>query len=357
MASVSEAEKTSPELYAREAGLRYVSNLAPGIRRQPARGGKFTYVKAGGEALTDEKVLARIDKLRIPPAWNEVWICPLVNGHIQATGIDSRGRKQYRYHESWHSARNATKFDKMHLLGTVLPGLRGHIKSDIRRAGFPREKVLATIVSLLDTTYIRVGNRYYAQTNKSYGLTTLRDRHVKTEGDTLRICFTGKKNVSHEIEITDKKLVRLVKQSRDIPGYELFQYIDAGGRRCPVHSEDVNAYIREITGIDLTAKDFRTWGGSTIALRKLLDAPVPETEKEAQKNIVQAVKLVASKLGNTPTVCRKYYIHPAILDSYSEGRLPQIAAQVPEGISPDLQHEEQVFMTLLEAGSCGPADE
>lgn len=356
MATSSEAEIISPEVYAKEAGLRYVSDRRPGIRRQQTKEGAFRYEKAGGEAVTDEKMLERIQKLRIPPAWQDVWICPRPNGHIQATGVDSRGRKQYRYHEGWHAARNATKFDKMPQLGGVLPALRERIRADMRLQGFPREKVLATVVSLLDTTYIRVGNRYYAQTNKSYGLTTLRDKHVKIEGGILKICFVGKKNVSHEVEITDKRLIRLVKQSRDIPGYELFQYIDPNGQRCPIHSEDVNGYIREVTGIDLTAKDFRTWGGSTLALQCLLDKPRPETDKEVQKKLVEAVKYVASKLGNTPAVCRKYYIHPLITDSYADGRLTDIARRVPEASETGLQYEERVFMTLLAAGACGPVD-
>jgi DNA topoisomerase-1 len=355
--AAAEAEVMTPEAYAKEAGLRYVSDRGPGIRRQQTKKGTFAYVNAKGEALTDAKILERITRLRIPPAWQEVWICARPNGHIQATGIDSRGRKQYRYHDEWHSARNATKFDKMPQLGTVLPGLRERIKADVRLPGFPRDKVLATVVSLLDTTYIRVGNRYYAQTNKSYGLTTLRDKHVKIEGNTLKICFVGKKGISHEVEITDKRLARLVKQSRDLPGYELFQYVDADGRRCPVHSDDVNRYLRETTGVDLTAKDFRTWGGSTIALQRLLAEPRPDTDKEVQKKVVEAIKCVASKLGNTPTVCRKYYIHPLIVDTYTDGRLPEIAARVPEHDDTGLQYEERVFMTLLgAAASCGPID-
>jgi DNA topoisomerase-1 len=353
----SEAEVLTPEAYAREAGLRYVSDRGPGIRRQQTNEGTFAYLNAKGEALTDTKVLDRITKLRIPPAWQEVWICARPNGHIQATGIDSRGRKQYRYHEDWHSARNATKFEKMPQLGTVLPGLRQRIKDDMRLSGFPRDKVLATVVSLLDTTYIRVGNRYYAQANKSYGLTTLRDKHVKIEGDTLKICFVGKKSISHEVEITDKRLVRLVKQSRDLPGYELFQYIDADGGRCPVHSDDVNRYLRDVTSVDLTAKDFRTWGGSTLAIQCLLDKPRPDTDKEVQKKVVEAVKFVASKLGNTPAVCRKYYIHPLIVDTYTDGRLTEIAARVPEQDDTGLHYEERVFMTLLGAvASCGPVN-
>jgi DNA topoisomerase-1 len=347
----------TPEAYAKEAGLRYVSDRKPGIRRQQTKKGTFKYLDGAGEAVTDPKIIDRITKLRIPPAWQEVWICARPNGHIQATGIDSRGRKQYRYHEDWHSARNATKFDKMPQLGTVLPVLRERIKADVRLPGFPRDKVLATVVSLLDTTYIRVGNRYYAQTNKSYGLTTLRDKHVKIEGNRLKICFVGKKSISHEVEITDKRLVRLVKQSRDIPGFELFQYIDADGGRCPVHSEDVNRYIREVTGVDLTAKDFRTWGGSTIALQRLLEEPRPETDKEVQKKVVEATKFVALKLGNTPAVCRKYYIHPLIVDTYSDGRLADIAGRVPQQDDTGLQYEERVFMTLLgAAASCGPVD-
>jgi DNA topoisomerase-1 len=359
MASTSEAAETevlTPEAYAREAGLRYVSDRGPGIRRQPSQEGTFTYVNVKGEPLNDPKVLDRITKLRIPPAWQEVWICTRPDGHIQATGVDSRGRKQYRYHEDWHSARNATKFDKMPQLGTVLPGLRARIKADMGLPKFPRDKVLATVVSLLDTTYIRVGNRFYAQTNKSYGLTTLRDKHVKIEGNTLKICFVGKKSISHEVEITDKRLTRLVKQSRDLPGYELFQYIDADGSRCPVHSDDVNRYLREVTGVDLTAKDFRTWGGSTIALQRLLAEPRPDTDKEVQKKVVEAVKFVAGKLGNTPAVCRKYYIHPLIVDSYTDGRLTDIAARVPAQDDTGLNYEERVFMTLLGAASCGPVD-
>lgn len=350
-ATATEAENITPEAYAKEAGLRYVSDHSPGIKRLKTQEGTFSYQKSNGETITDEKTLERIKLLRIPPAWENVWICSTTTGHIQATGIDSRGRKQYRYHEKWHSARNSTKFDKMLKLGAALPQLRQQIQQDLRRQGFPREKIIATVVSLLDTTYIRVGNRYYAQTNKSYGLTTLRNKHVKLEGNDIKICFIGKKSIAHEVQLTDRKLIKIVKQCRELPGYELFQYLDEEGHRHPVNSEDVNSYLRENTGIDLTAKDFRTWGGSTLTIHKLLAEPKPESEKEVKKQVNDAVKFVAVKLGNTPTVCRKYYIHPLVLKSYESGQLAEEVSELGELPEGGLQREEVIFVRLLQAAA------
>ncbi|HEY1282929.1 MAG TPA: hypothetical protein VGE96_00485 [Steroidobacteraceae bacterium] len=293
------------------------------------RGGGFVYVHSGGSSdgrtVTDAAVLARIRSLAIPPAYRDVWVCARANGHLQATGRDARGRKQYRYHARWRVHRDATKFDRVLEFGDVLPRIRRRVASDLHQQGLPRAKVLAAIVRLLECTLVRVGNEEYARANGSFGLTTLRDRHVELNGATVNLEFRGKSGIAHQVSIADRAVARIIRGCRDIPGQELFQWIDAGGARRPVGSADVNEYLREASGGDFTAKDFRTWFASVEAL-DLLKRRIPGPARETRKHIVEAVAAVARKLGNTPTICRKCYIHPVILSAYGEGRLAQVAA-------------------------------
>lgn len=343
-------ETISPVAFAKEAGLRYVTDQIPGFTRQK-RDNTYQYLDKAGKEITDEKITGRIEALRIPHVWQQVWISPVANSHLQATGTDKRGRKQYRYHAKWQTARNTNKFSKMLDFGKALPALRQQLEHDLVRKQFPREKMLAIVVSLLDRTLIRIGNKFYEKSNKSYGLTTLRNRHVSLGGKEVKISFVGKKNVCQEVTLTDKRLVKLVTKCRELPGHQLFQYYNEDGSKCPVDSEDVNAYLREQTSLDVTAKDFRTWGGSTTALKFLLETPRPETEKEAQKQTVEAVKTVAAKLGNTVAVCRKYYVHPLVLESYVSGQLEPVVEKSARAIQNNqwLQPEEVIFLRLLEA--------
>jgi DNA topoisomerase-1 len=343
-------EMVSPEAFAKETGLRYIIDNKPGFSRIKKKD-KYIYIDTANKEITDQKVIDRINKLRIPHVWEGVWICPSANGHLQATGFDSKNRKQYRYHQKWQSARNLNKFSKMLPFGKKLSHLRQQIDHDLEEKEFTRDKILAIVVSLLDNTLIRIGNKCYEKANKSYGLTTLRDKHVKMDGKDVKISFVGKKSVCQEVVLTDRRLAKLVKKCKEIPGYELFQYYDEEGNRHPVSSEDVNGYLRESTGIDLTAKDFRTWGGSITAIQHLLAEPRPETDKEIQKKITQTIKLVASKLGNTAAVCRNYYIHPLVLESYASGDLEEIAARKAkptEAEFKELDDEEIVFLRMLE---------
>jgi len=280
----------------------------------------WVFKAADGTTLTDEDTLERIRKLAIPPAWTDVWICPSAKGHLQATGRDARGRKQYRYHARWREVRDETKYDRMIAFGEALPKIRAKTDRDLALPGLPREKVLATVVQLLEKTLIRVGNDEYAKQNKSFGLTTMRDRHVVVNGSTVRFEFRGKSGKAHAIDLRNRKLAAIVKRCRDLPGYELFQYIDENGERQVIDSSDVNQYLREITGEDFTAKDFRTWYGTVLAARALRELP-SETPTEAKKKLVQAIEAVAGVLGNTKSVCRKCYIHPAIIESYLDRSL------------------------------------
>ena len=315
-----------PIASARTAGLRYTTDAKPGIRRR--RNGKgFTYVGIDGRNIRNAAELARIRSLVIPPAWRDVWICTNPHGHLQATGRDARGRKQYRYHPKWRGVRDETKYDRLIGFAHTLPVIRRKTSADLRRSGLPREKVLATVVQLLEKTLIRVGNDEYARSNQSYGLTTLRDGHVAVKGPRVRFSFRGKSGVVHEIDLNDRRLARIVKQCRDLPGYDLFQYVDENGERQTVGSEEVNAYLKEITGQDLTSKDFRTWAGTVLAAQLLRDFEAFASNAQAKKNIVQAVEMVAKRLGNTKAVCRKCYIHPAIFDAYLDGSMVETMAQ------------------------------
>jgi DNA topoisomerase-1 len=317
--------------HAEAAGLRYVSDGGIGIRRIGAGRG-FRYVDAAGTRVKDRATLARIRALAIPPAWTEVWICPSPRGHIQATGRDARGRKQYRYHPDWRSVRDETKFERMLAFSNVLPRVRRAIDADLSLPGMPRRKVLATVVRLLEWTGIRVGNHEYARTNRSYGLTTLRDRHVEIAGSRLQFEFRGKSGKLHSVDIADRRLARIVARCQAIPGEELFQYLDEEGKRQVVGSGDVNEYIREIAGGDFSAKDFRTWAGTMLACEALLALGPADSERTARANINAAIDQVAERLNNTRAVCRKYYVHPAVLSAYADGRLARALGRRPADI-------------------------
>ena len=303
-----------PPAAAKAAGLRYVHDTTPGIRRD---NGKF--FDAGGDPVTDAATLARVKALVIPPAWTDVWICPQANGHLQATGRDARGRKQYRYHAKWRTVRDDVKYERMLNFGNALPAIRAEVDRALKLPGLPREKVLATIVYLLEATMMRIGNEEYARTNKSFGLTTLRGRHVKVDGSAIAFHFRGKSGVFHDIELHDKRLAKIIARTRELPGQELFQYLDKEGERHSIDSSDVNDYLRAITGEEYTAKDFRTWSGTVLAALALQEFEKFDTEAQAKKNIVRAIESVAAKLGNTPSICRKCYVHPAVLEAYLEG--------------------------------------
>jgi DNA topoisomerase-1 len=307
---------------AKAAGLRYVSDDKPGIARQPGPDG-FRYVGADGAAISDEATLARIRSLAVPPAWTDVWICKSANGHLQATGRDAKKRKQYRYHPSWREVRDEVKYERMLKFGNALPAIRQQVDTALRLPGLPREKVLATIVYLLQVTMMRIGNEEYARTNKSFGLTTLRNRHVRVDGGAVEFHFRGKSGVYHDIRVDDRRLARVIARVRDLPGQELFQYLDDEGKRHAVDSADVNDYLRSITGEDYTAKDFRTWSGTVLAALALREFEKFDSEAQAKKNIVRAIESVAAKLGNTPSICRKCYVHPAVLDAYLDGTVLQ----------------------------------
>ena len=312
--------KVDPEVSAEEAGLRYTHDDSPGISVK-RKGDKVEYFDPNGVKIIDEKILGRIKSLAIPPAWKEIWICTKPNGHLQATGIDSRGRKQYRYHPKWREVRDATKYDRMIAFGYSLPKIRRRISQDLELPGMPKDKILATIVQLLEKTLIRVGNEEYAEENQSYGLTTMRNKHVKVRGSEVKFEFKGKSGVKHKISLSDKRLAKIIKKVQDLPGYELFQYIDDNAEKRSIDSSDVNQYLKEISGQDFTAKDFRTWHGTMLAADALLKMEDFTSQTQAKKLVVQAVEEVSSQLGNTKAVCRKCYIHPIIIERFLEGKL------------------------------------
>lgn len=313
--------------FAKAAGLSYVSDRGPGIRRLGTALRNFRYLSPAGKKVSDPATLRRIRSLAIPPAWKNVWICPAETGHIQATGTDDRGRKQYRYHPRWRSTRDETKFHRMIAFGKALPKIRKITGRHLRQQGLSREKVLATLVQLLEKTLIRVGNAEYARSNKSFGLTTIRDNHVQIRGNRVSFAFRGKSGIDHSIDLDDPALARIVKRCQDLPGQELFAYVDASGRQVDVTSNDVNAYLKEITGEDFTAKDFRTWNATVLAAKALQEVSTFDSEAQAKKNVLQAVEEVAKRLGNTRSVCRKCYIHPAVIDAYLDGSLLDTLAQ------------------------------
>ncbi|MFN2419980.1 MAG: DNA topoisomerase IB [Gemmatimonadota bacterium] len=305
---------------ARAARLRYVDDTMPGIRRR-RRGKGFSYVAPHGRPLRNEKELMRIRSLAIPPAWTDVWISPWADGHLQATGRDARGRKQYRYHSRWREVRDETKYARMVAFGDALPRIRRRVASDLESDGLPREKVLAAVARLLDETLIRVGNEEYVRDNDSFGVTTLRDRHVEIEGASIRFEFRGKGGKRHEVDLEDRRLARIIRRCRDIPGQELFQYLDDEGNRQVVRSDDLNDYLREIGGDDFTAKDFRTWAGTVLGAVALGAADACTSDAHGRRVIADAVKRVAERLGNTPAICRKCYINPEIFRGYQDGSL------------------------------------
>jgi DNA topoisomerase-1 len=331
-----------PVASAKAAGLRYVRNDRPGIRRLRAGAG-FRYVGPDGRPVRDPETLGRIRSLAIPPAWTDVWICPLAAGHLQATGIDSRGRKQYRYHSRWRAVRDETKYHRMADFGRALAEIRARTDADLRQAGLPRTKVLAGVVCLLEITHIRVGNEEYARANHSFGLTTLRDGHAKITGGTVRFRFRGKSGVRHAVDLHDRRLARLVRRCQEVPGDELFQYLDDEGNPHDIDSADVNAYLHEIAGQEFTAKDFRTWAGTLLAARALRAAPSSVKQTEARRHIVAAIEAVSRELGNTPAVCRKCYVHPGVINAYLDGSLFQVSGD-------DLAAEEEALLDFLCGG-------
>jgi DNA topoisomerase I len=330
---VTQRVAADPIAAAASAGLHYVTDNRPGITRVMGALG-FRYYRPDGRPLKSPSDLKRIRSLAVPPAWKRVWICPDPRGHLQATGRDARGRKQYRYHPDWRAHRDSDKFDRLEAFAAVLPVIRARTAADLAKAELPREKVLAAIVQLLERSLIRVGNEEYAKSNKSFGLTTLRDQHVEVKGSTLRFEFRGKSGKRHSVGINDRRLARIVKQCRDLPGQELFQFIDEEGRRQNVNSADVNSYLREVTGTDFTAKDFRTWFGTVLAATALREFRYAESTAASKRNVVRAIEAVAGVLGNTPAVCRKSYIHPAILECYMDRSM---AAKLSRAVSPSLK--------------------
>ncbi|MBO0740364.1 MAG: DNA topoisomerase IB [Hyphomicrobiaceae bacterium] len=341
-----------PKEAAQYAGLVYVSDERPGIRRHRAGKG-FRYANPDGTRLADPAALKRIKSLVIPPAWTDVWISPQPNGHIQATGRDAKGRKQYRYHTRFREVRESTKFHHMLSFAESLPAIRKRVNDHLGLRGLPREKVLATVVRLLESTLIRVGNDEYAKENKSYGLTTLKNRHVEVAGTELRFNFKGKGGKSWRLGIRDRRVAKVIRACQDLPGQELFQYIDEDGVTRNITSSDVNAYLREISGEDITAKDFRTWHGTVLAALSLHEFEKFDTQAAAKKNIRQAIHRVAARLGNTPTICRKCYVHPEILTTYIEGSLlleikEKIETELREDLS-GLTPEEATVLALLQS--------
>jgi DNA topoisomerase-1 len=336
---------------AKSAGLRYVHDYQPGIHRR-ARGKRFHYVDADGHAVKDADTLARIKSLVIPPAWTDVWICKQPLGHLQATGRDARGRKQYRYHPRWRSVRDESKYERMLSFGKALPAIRRAVDASLKLPGLPREKVLATIVYLLEATMMRIGNEEYARENKSFGLTTLRDRHVRLDGSKVEFHFRGKSGVQHTVEVQDRRLAKIIARARELPGQELFQYLDDEGKPHSIGSHDVNDYLQAIAGEDYTAKDFRTWSGTVLAAMGLLEYEKFDSEAQAKKNVVQAIEAVAKKLGNTPTICRKCYVHPAVIESYLDGTmLTALRRRARQELQEDvhsLRPEEAAVLALLQ---------
>ena len=337
---------------AEEAGLRYVSDDRPGYTRK-AKGEDFDWLDADGEPIRDEQRLLRIKRLAIPPAWTEVWVSPLANGHIQATGRDARGRKQYVYHDRWREVRDENKYDRIISFGKTLPKIRRRIARDLKLPALPRNKVLATVVQLLERTFIRIGNEEYARENKSFGLTTMKDRHVEIKGAKLRFRFRGKSGREHEVDVTDGRIANIISKLQDLPGQDLFQYVDHEGKVRDITSQDVNEYLREITGEDFSAKDFRTWAGTVLTAIALNAQEQFETPKQAKSNINTAIKAVAKILGNTPAICRKCYVHPAVLENYLDQKsidgLKQTTEDALEKEDVDPRSSEAAILKFLKS--------
>ncbi|HEX8918253.1 MAG TPA: DNA topoisomerase IB, partial [Chloroflexota bacterium] len=332
---------------AQSAGLRYFTDARPGIRRKRA-GKHFRYIGPDGETIRDTAELQRIKAIGIPPAWTDVWICPSPRGHLQATGRDAKGRKQYRYHPRWREVRDETKYTRMIAFGEALPMIRERANLDLTQQCLSREKVLATVVTLLDLTAIRVGNEEYARENQSYGLTTMRTRHVQVKGATLHFHFQGKSHKEHVLNVRHQRLARAVRRCQDLPGHELFQYLDDDGERHAIDSGDVNDYLRTITGENFTAKDFRTWHGTVRAAEALASTETAESETETKRRVTAAIEVAASHLGNTPAICRKSYVHPAVIESYLDGSLyttwRQVVEEARNGSTSGLDPDETVVL-------------
>jgi DNA topoisomerase I len=357
MATALKAEKVTegdPREAAREAGLRYVSDALPGIRRRKSGRG-FAYTAPDDRPIRDRATLRRIQRLAIPPAWTHVWICPMPNGHLQATGRDAKGRKQYRYHDRWREVRDQEKYERLVPFGRALPRIRARVRRDLDKPDMPREKVLAAIVRLLDRTLMRVGNEEYAKSNDSYGATTLQEHHVDVDGAELKIRFRGKAGRLHTIGLRDRRLARLVKHLQELPGQDLFHYLDDDGEVRRVTSEDVNDYLRETTGSEFTAKDFRTWAGTVLGLHALTRLEQPDTPRQAKRELSAAVKWVAGLLGNTPAVCRRCYIHSAVIRAFLDGRLETAPERELEAMLSDVEEglrpEERAVLRFLESAA------
>lgn len=354
LGEVEACDANDPIETAKAAGLRYVTDASPGIRRKRV-GKNFSYIGLNGKPIRDLAELQRIKSLGIPPAWTNVWICPKANGHIQATGRDAKGRKQYRYHPRWREVRDETKYDRIISFAGSLPRLRTRVTHDLSHPGLPREKVLATLVRLLDATLIRIGNEEYARENHSYGLTTMRNDHVDVSGSKVEFHFRGKSGKEHVIDIKDRQLAKIVKRCQDLPGHELFEYIDDKGELRTVESSDVNDYLQAISGQSFTAKDFRTWGGTVAVTGALQEMGGFDTQTEAKKNVVQAIKEAAQELGNTPAICRKCYVHPVIIDAYMDGSLlnflKQQAEREKKPSKEGLHPAESLVLAFLEQAS------
>lgn len=348
---VPEEVQPDPADSAKEAGLRYVNDGEPGISRRKAGSG-FYYLGADKRKVKDVETLRRIRSLAIPPGWREVWICPHARGHLQATGRDARGRKQYRYHHRWREIRDASKYERTIAFGLALPALRARIEEDLSRRGLPREKVLAAVVRLLELSLIRVGNEEYRKENHSFGLTTLRSRHAELKGTKLRFEFRAKGGKHHRVTLRSRRLARVIHQCQELPGQRLFQYVDEEGKRHPLDSDDVNAYIRDATGADFSAKDFRTWAGTVLAALALRELEKVTTQSQAKKNVLRAIENVAERLGNTPAICRKCYIHPGVIEAYMEGGLAEnlkvrAGREITNHLG-DLPPEEAAVLVLLQ---------
>jgi DNA topoisomerase-1 len=348
--AVKIASASDPGKAAQLAGLRYVNDAMAGFRRVKSGKG-FKYRSDSRRIVTDEAVLARIKRLAIPPAWTDVWICPHENGHIQATGRDAKKRKQHRYHPRWRQVRDENKYFRMMQFAKALPKIRKQVERDLVRSGLPREKVLATLVKILETGLIRVGNEEYERQNHSYGLTTLKDRHAKISGSAIRFQFKGKSGKEHAVDLTDARLSKIVKRCQELPGQELFQYRDEEGNVHDITSTDVNDYLRELSGGEFTAKDFRTWAGTVLAAIALQEYEKFDSQAQAKKNVVKAIETVAKQLGNTPTICRKCYIHPAIIDAYFNGSViaaMKVRARKQFARAGRLRPEEAAVLALLQ---------
>lgn len=344
-------ELDDPQASAEEAGLRYITDAVPGIRRRRS-GKRFRYIGPDGTPITDPDRVAWFDGLAIPPAWTDVWISPVRRGHLQATGRDARGRKQYRYHPRWRTVRDEAKYGRLIEFARALPRIRRRTARDLRRRGLPREKVLATVVRLLEETLIRVGNEEYARENRSYGLSTMRTRHATVRGETIRFTFRGKAGKEHDIDVRDRRLARIVRQIQELPGQQLFQYRADDGSRVDIGSADVNAYLREISGDDFTAKDFRTWAGTVAAAMALQEFLEIDDDAGRKQAVVRAIEQVAEQLGNTPSVCRACYVHPEVIDRYLDGSIVAALSRRARGVGRGahaLRAMEAAVLGLLQA--------